>query len=49
MLGWIFGGLVKKLERAARNVSKDLVKDAGQEIERLIDEHLSPLADSLIT
>lgn len=47
MLGWVFGGLVKKLERAARDVSQDLVKDASQEIERLIDEQLYPLADKL--
>lgn len=47
MGGWIFGELVNKLERAARNVSQDLVKDTGQEIERLIDEQLSPLAAQL--
>lgn len=47
MLGWVFGDLVKKLERAARNVSQDLVKDAGQEIEHLIEEQLYPLADKL--
>lgn len=47
MLGSVFGGLVKKLERAARDVSQDLVKDAGQEIDRLIDEQLYPLADKL--
>lgn len=47
MLGWIFGDLVNKLERAARNVSQDLVKDTGLEIQRLIDEQLSPLAAQL--
>lgn len=47
MLGWIFGGLVKKLERAAREVSQDLLKDAGREIGCLIDEQLYPLADKL--
>ena len=47
MLGWVFGDLVNKLERAARNVSQDLVKDAGQEIEHLIEEQLYPLADKL--
>lgn len=47
MVGWIFGDLVNKLERAARNVSQDLVKDTGQEIERLINEQLSPLAAQL--
>ena len=47
MVGWIFGNLVNKLERAARNVSQDLVKDTGQEIERLINEQLSPLAAQL--
>lgn len=47
MLESVFGCLVKKLERAARDVSQDLLKDAGQEIDRLIDEQLYPLADKL--
>lgn len=47
MLGWIFGGLVKKMERAARDVSQDFVKSSGREIERLFNESLSPLADKL--
>lgn len=45
MLGWIFGGLVKNLERAANDVSRNFVKSTGQEIDRLFDEKLSPLAD----
>lgn len=47
MLGFIFGGLVKKLERAAGNVSRDFVKSAGQEVGQLFDEKLYPLADKL--
>lgn len=47
MLGFIFGGLVKNLERAAGNVSRDFVKSAGQEVGYLFDEKLYPLADRL--
>lgn len=47
MLEFIFGGLVKKLERAARDVSQDLVTSAGKEIGDLFDEKLYPLADKL--
>jgi cell division septum initiation protein DivIVA len=45
MLGWIFGGLVKKFERASRDVSRDFVKSSGREIDRLFDDKLNPLAD----
>ncbi|MBD2181223.1 hypothetical protein [Aerosakkonema funiforme] len=47
MLGWIFGGFVKKLERAANDISHNFVKASGEEIDRLFDERLSPLADKL--
>lgn len=47
MLGWIFGGLVKKFERAARDVSQDFVESSGREIDRLFNEKLDPLADKL--
>lgn len=47
MLGWIFGGFVKKLERAANDVSRNFVKASGEEMDRLFDERLSPLADKL--
>ncbi len=47
MLGWIFGGLVRNLERAANDVSQNFVKSSGEEIERLFDDKLSPLADKL--
>ena len=47
MLGWIFGGFVKKLERAANDVSRNVVKASGEEMDRLFDERLSPLADKL--
>jgi len=47
MSGFIFGRLVKKLERAARDVSGDFAKSAGQEIGQLVDDNLSPFADKL--
>ncbi|MBD1835791.1 hypothetical protein H6F61_24695 [Cyanobacteria bacterium FACHB-472] len=47
MLGWIFGGFIKKLERASKDVSQDFVKSAGKEISELFDEKLYPLADKL--
>ncbi|XWK88735.1 MAG: hypothetical protein U7127_01335 [Phormidium sp.] len=47
MLGWIFGGLVKNFERAARDVSQDFIKSSGREIDRLFNEKLAPLADKL--
>ena len=47
MVGWLFGGFVKKLERAVKNVSQDFVKDSGREIERLIEKELNPLVDKL--
>ncbi|MBD1900147.1 hypothetical protein NDI44_15155 [Trichocoleus sp. DQ-A3] len=47
MLGWIFGGFIKKLERASKDVSQDFVKSAGKQIGELFDEKLYPLADKL--
>jgi len=47
MLGWIFGGLVKKLERSAKVVSRDFVESSSKEISDLFDKKLSPLADKL--
>ena len=47
MLGWIFGGFIKKLERASKDVSQDFVKSAGKEISELFDKKLYPLADKL--
>jgi hypothetical protein len=38
MLGFIFGSLVKKLKRAASDVSDDFVKSAGQELQRFLLE-----------
>jgi hypothetical protein len=46
MLGWIFGGLVKKFERAGRDISQDFVKSSGREIDCLTKK-LNPLADKL--
>lgn len=45
MLGAIFGGLIRKLQRAAQNVSRDFVASAGEEIGQLFDEKLYPLAN----
>ncbi|MBD1934619.1 MULTISPECIES: hypothetical protein [Cyanophyceae] len=47
MLGWIFGGFIKKLDRASKDVSQDFVKSAGKEISELFDKKLYPLADKL--
>ncbi|HEY9780964.1 MAG TPA: hypothetical protein V6D09_12605 [Leptolyngbyaceae cyanobacterium] len=47
MLGFIFGSLVKKLKRAASDVSDDFVKSAGQELNYFFDQKLDPLADKL--
>ena len=47
MLNFLFKGLVKKLERSAKEVSRDFVKSTGKEIDDLFDEKLSPLADKL--
>lgn len=47
MLEFFFRGLVKKLERSARDVSQDFVKSAGKEVRDLVDDKLSPLADKL--
>lgn len=43
MLGFLFGGLIKKIERIAINVPQDLRK----EVDRLFDDKLIPLADKL--
>ncbi len=47
MLGFIFGSLVKKLKRAASDVSDDFVKSAGQELSYFFDQKLDPLAEKL--
>ncbi|OUL25340.1 hypothetical protein [Nostoc sp. 106C] len=47
MLGWIFGGFVKKLERSAKKVSRDFVKLSSKEINELFDKKVNPLADKL--
>jgi archaellum component FlaC len=47
MLNFLFKGLVKKLERSAKEVSHDFVKSTGKEIGDLFDEKLYPLADNL--
>ncbi|MBC5797346.1 hypothetical protein H5968_19860 [Sphaerospermopsis sp. LEGE 00249] len=41
MIGWLFGGVVKKFERAA----KEVIKEGSQEISNLFDHKLKPLAD----
>lgn len=41
MLGWLFGGVVKKFERAA----KDVIQESSREISNLFDHKLKPLAD----
>ena len=41
MIGWLFGGVVKKFERAA----KDVIQESSQEISNLFDHKLKPLAD----
>ena len=43
MLGFIFGSLIKKLERVAKNVPQDL----RNEVDHLFDDKLVPLADKL--
>lgn len=47
MLGWVFGGFVKKIERAAKEVSRDFVNQSSNEIAYLFDTKLYPLADKL--
>ncbi|MEH2216843.1 MAG: hypothetical protein V7K72_06835 [Nostoc sp.] len=43
MMGWLFGGLVKQFESAA----KEVVKESSKEIANLFDNKLYPLADKL--
>ncbi|MEJ6480133.1 hypothetical protein N0Y54_01905 [Nostoc punctiforme UO1] len=43
MMGWLFGGLVKQFEGAA----KEVVRESSQEIANLFDDKLYPLADKL--
>ncbi|MEH1769871.1 MAG: hypothetical protein V7K76_13595 [Nostoc sp.] len=43
MMGWLFGGLVKQFESAA----KEVVRDSSKEIANLFDDKLYPLADKL--
>jgi ElaB/YqjD/DUF883 family membrane-anchored ribosome-binding protein len=47
MLEFFFKGLVKKLERSAKDVTRDFVKLTGKEVGNLVDDKLSPLADKL--
>ncbi|MBW4643881.1 MAG: hypothetical protein KME23_12975 [Goleter apudmare HA4340-LM2] len=47
MLGWIFGDLVKKLERSAKVVAGDFLEASSKEISNLFDQQLYPLADKL--
>ncbi|HLP87994.1 MAG TPA: hypothetical protein VK184_05225 [Nostocaceae cyanobacterium] len=41
MIGWFFGGLVKKFEQSA----KDIIKESSQEISNLFEHKLKPLAN----
>ncbi|QMS88485.1 hypothetical protein HUN01_13090 [Nostoc edaphicum CCNP1411] len=43
MMGWLFGGLVKQFESAA----KEVVRDSSKEIGNLFDDKVYPLADKL--
>jgi len=43
MLGWLFGGFVRDLERTY----KDALQSTGREVDRLFDKNISPLADKL--
>lgn len=43
MLGWLFGGFVRNLERTY----KDALQSTGREVDRLFDEKIVPLADKL--
>ncbi|MEH2239855.1 hypothetical protein [Nostoc sp.] len=43
MMGWLFGGLVKQFEGAA----KEVVRETSKEIADLFDDKLYPLADKL--
>ncbi|OUL24663.1 hypothetical protein BV378_17430 [Nostoc sp. RF31YmG] len=47
MLGWIYSGFVKKLERSAKKVSQDFVKLSGEEINELFDKKVNPLANKI--
>ncbi|HEY9652460.1 MAG TPA: hypothetical protein V6C95_17515 [Coleofasciculaceae cyanobacterium] len=47
MLNFFFKGFVKDLERSAKDVSRDVVKSAGDEVRNLVDDKLFPLADKL--
>lgn len=47
MLGQIFGGFVKKLERTTKEVSQDFVNHSSHKIAELFDTKLYPLADKL--
>lgn len=43
MIGFIFGGFVKKLEKLA----KEVIKDTRKDIDQLFDDKIIPLADKL--
>ncbi|WP_017720922.1 hypothetical protein [Kamptonema formosum] len=45
MLGFIFGSLIRKLQRAAQNLSRYFVASAGEEMGKLFDERLYPFAN----
>lgn len=47
MLGWIFGGLIKKFEKATKKVSQDFVNRSSQELQSLFEHQIYPLADKL--
>lgn len=47
MLGWILSGFINQLEKAVTSVSGNFIQSTGQEIDRLFDEKLSPLAEQL--
>ncbi|MBD2355755.1 hypothetical protein H6G41_14190 [Tolypothrix sp. FACHB-123] len=47
MLGWVFSGFVKKLERSAKKVSRDFVNSSSKEINDLFDKQVNPLAEKL--
>ncbi|MBW4565751.1 MAG: hypothetical protein KME32_32645 [Mojavia pulchra JT2-VF2] len=47
MVGWLFSGFVKKLERSAKKVSRDFVESSSKEINDLFDKKVNPLAEKL--
>ncbi|MBW4664740.1 MAG: hypothetical protein KME01_11175 [Chroococcus sp. CMT-3BRIN-NPC107] len=47
MLGFLFGGLVKKFERAAKNISQNFGESTKKEVDYLFDIKLTPFAEQL--